>query len=742
MSLFVIASHTAGVNVSHAALDPRDFKPKPSHRAINALWFLSLTLALLVSMLAILAKQWISMFVSRVRMPARDLRRWAHRHRAYREGIDKWHLSAFVSSLSVALHLALLFFLVGLNLYTFALDLAIFIPVAALSMMGLLLYAATTLLPLVDGTCPTATPLLVNSRRVILWAMEELGFTRDNTTAHFAEERVIIQDPVAADVDVVTWMIRNLPGEHEVEAAIDAIAGLPLCHPLDLIEVADHALAPSCNRLRKLTTGRHPIELEANAAEIARALRSVIRLEDGIEHEYGTLSTDLSWDLRHVRTHDLAVLSTALGIQVKSARRANPGLAAQHFSYELCGAIARWNRHVGGADPFSNHTRGIICSILHKSSHQVLGLVSIEDCACLVLIFCRDDNDSPRWVELTTRLLDGAIHNSQLSDRWRPLSDAASAECRGINAWAWIFSCISSTPTAQVFGQLQRSDVTECFMLLLQRCSRMVEAPVLTLSQLQGMLTPLTADIPDTPAAITGALRILRRTIESRDRSHREWDAGIAHVTFNIFDRAHYHQTAWDSTLSAEVLKILWCLLPRAESAHNAVLDRIVAHEITMEAVRHSILNILTLRPCRDGTRKSIWRLGVSLVSAPERLGTISSCVAGLCAQLCILSKADSSFSCVDLFEELLGDGLGTMFVLAADPHTTNVLDIAQHVASSAPVQWAAIRTELLAGESYWLETGHEWETPAGLVAAVEASDSCTACANAIEHAVGILAEQ
>jgi len=737
MALLVIASQNSGANASHAALDPRDFNPKVSHRAINALWFLSLTLSLLVSMLAILAKQWISMFVARVRMP-----RWAHRHRAYRDGIDKWHLSAFVSSLSVALHLALLLFLVGFNLYIFALDLAIFIPVAALSMMGLLLYVATTVLPLFDGTCPTATPLLVNGRRIITWAMERLGFTRNDTTAHFAEERVIIQDPVAADVDVVTWMIKNLPGEHEVEAAIDAIAGLPLCHPLDLIEVADHALGPSCDRLRKLTTRRHPIELEANASEIARALRSVIRLEDGIEHEYGTLSTDLSWDIMHVRTHDVAILTTALGIQVKSARPTNPGLAAHHFTYELCGAIARWNRHVGTTDSFSNHTRSIIRNVLHKSSHQVLGLVSIEDCACLVLTFCCDDDGALRWVELSTRFLEGAIRSSQLNDRWRPLSDAAPAEVRGINAWAWIFSCISSTPTAHVFGQLQRSDVIECFMLLLQRCSIMVDAPVPTLTQLQGMLTPLTADIPYTPAAITGALKFLRRAIESRDRTNREWDAGIAQVTFNIFDRAHYHQTAWDSTFSAEALKILWCLLPRAESAHNAVLDRIVAHEITMEAVRHSILNILTLRTCRDGTRKLIWRLGVSLVSAPERLGTILSCVAGLCAQLCILSEADSSFSCVDLFQELLGDGLGTMFVLAADPRTTKVLDIARHVASSAPVQWAAIRTELLAGESYWLETGHEWETPAGLVAAAEASDSCGACANAIEHAVGILAEQ
>ena len=41
-------------------------------------------------MLAILTKQWIDMFVIRMRMPVRDMRRWAHRHRAYRDDLDRW----------------------------------------------------------------------------------------------------------------------------------------------------------------------------------------------------------------------------------------------------------------------------------------------------------------------------------------------------------------------------------------------------------------------------------------------------------------------------------------------------------------------------------------------------------------------------------------------------------------------------------------------------------------------------
>jgi len=61
-------------------------------------------------MLAILVKQWIGTFSLRMRAPVVNLRRWAHRHRAFREGLETWSLNGFISMLSIALHVSVALF--------------------------------------------------------------------------------------------------------------------------------------------------------------------------------------------------------------------------------------------------------------------------------------------------------------------------------------------------------------------------------------------------------------------------------------------------------------------------------------------------------------------------------------------------------------------------------------------------------------------------------------------------------
>jgi len=56
---------------------------------INGLWFASLTLSLAVSLLAILAKQWLNEFKSRMRAPYSSPKMWAMRHSAYRGGLER-----------------------------------------------------------------------------------------------------------------------------------------------------------------------------------------------------------------------------------------------------------------------------------------------------------------------------------------------------------------------------------------------------------------------------------------------------------------------------------------------------------------------------------------------------------------------------------------------------------------------------------------------------------------------------
>jgi len=291
-ALFFLASISSGKNLTLPDdADPDKFRPKATHRTINALWFSSLTLSLIISMFAILAKQWISIFVSRMRMPVPDHRYWAHRHRLYRDGLDRWKITPFVSSLSIFLHLALLLFLTGLIIHSYELDLAVFVLVATLSGLALIIYAATTFAPLLDGACPTATPLLIHGRGIMRWIWTVFSTPDSSVAAPFDESRVVPNDVDNANVDIIAWIINNLRGEQEVDVALDAIAALPESRKSDTSaanqapavvtaestpeplpgtvpahpggEAHDNGLFPS--RLRRLIGSRRSAEIEMNA---------------------------------------------------------------------------------------------------------------------------------------------------------------------------------------------------------------------------------------------------------------------------------------------------------------------------------------------------------------------------------------------------------------------------------------------------------------------------------------------
>ncbi|KAH7098149.1 hypothetical protein BKA62DRAFT_606788, partial [Auriculariales sp. MPI-PUGE-AT-0066] len=134
--------------------------PDPGIRVINGLWFSSLTLALIVSLLAILVKQWLVEYRSKMRQPASDARRWAWRHFVFRQGLSTWGVGVFISSLAVVLHVALYLFLFGLLVFLFHLDPALCVVAASFTVAAGLFYIVATVAPLWYGDCPSTTPLL------------------------------------------------------------------------------------------------------------------------------------------------------------------------------------------------------------------------------------------------------------------------------------------------------------------------------------------------------------------------------------------------------------------------------------------------------------------------------------------------------------------------------------------------------------------------------------------------------
>ena len=329
--LVVLVSHFNGSGIpSRSELSLDHFATRASARVTNAFWFLSLSLALVVSMLAILAKQWITMFSSRMRAPVANFRRWAHRHRVFRDGIDRWHINAFVSSLSVALHGAVLMFLVGLNVHLFTRDLIIFGLVFGVTVLAIAFYVAAAVAPLFDGTCPTATPLLVHSRVAFLVILRMarrlcriqtpypvLGYHPPHGDKPPFDPDVVLAGggDSRRDVRILILMLTTLPSGHDVDTVLDAVGALKSgMHDLgddDLARLRHHAR----RRLEHLGSA---VETAAtDAAAVARALRSSIFVESCCGHMYWENIGMLLTNLGSIRTHDIFALSTALRLQLQ-----------------------------------------------------------------------------------------------------------------------------------------------------------------------------------------------------------------------------------------------------------------------------------------------------------------------------------------------------------------------------------------------------------------------------------------
>jgi len=160
-SLAVYAIYTH-LNSTDPALfpvpNPLSFRASSGVLWTHGLWLTSFTLSLVVSLLAILAKQWLSEFKLRMRAPASSPRMWALRHTAYKGGLDRWGIGAFISVIPVVLHVALFLFLVGLCLQLQPLDVQITRLVVAITGLVCLFYLVAGLAPLFWGDCPSATP--------------------------------------------------------------------------------------------------------------------------------------------------------------------------------------------------------------------------------------------------------------------------------------------------------------------------------------------------------------------------------------------------------------------------------------------------------------------------------------------------------------------------------------------------------------------------------------------------------
>jgi len=126
---------------------------------INLLWFSSLALSLITAILAMLIKQWLITFRSRMRVPSPSPKTWAMRHSALKGGLDRWHVDAIIASLPLFLHGSVFYFLHGLCSLLLPLSHRSGIIVTYFAGFTGAVYLATSIIPVFWTSAPTFTPI-------------------------------------------------------------------------------------------------------------------------------------------------------------------------------------------------------------------------------------------------------------------------------------------------------------------------------------------------------------------------------------------------------------------------------------------------------------------------------------------------------------------------------------------------------------------------------------------------------
>ena len=273
-----------------------------------------------------------------------DLRQWAHRHRAFRDGIDRWHLNAFVTSLSAVLHSAVIIFLVGLLVRLFTRDIVIFGIIFVVTLVVVGFDVAATLAPLFDATCPTATPLIIYGRRAVNKLLYVLrysfsvcsrrsslrgGAPNIETHDHWADNGNAPWDLDVAlphqeeiygarrDIQILLLMVTLLPAGNDVDVALDAVGGLNANLHRPHLQGISLSLIRTLTRRRLEYFGEVTRVGATDPATVARALRSSIFIESSPERPHWNGFETMITGIKSIRTHGVLGLSVALQLHLQ-----------------------------------------------------------------------------------------------------------------------------------------------------------------------------------------------------------------------------------------------------------------------------------------------------------------------------------------------------------------------------------------------------------------------------------------
>ncbi|KAJ3761193.1 hypothetical protein EV360DRAFT_38319 [Lentinula raphanica] len=132
------------------------FVPSAVDIWINGLWLISLVLALVIALAAVLVKQWLHHYVA---IPSGSLKERSHIRQFRFSGLEKWHVMNIIGLLPVIMHVSLALFFLGLIIFLVPLQLVLSIIIGSITFIVYGLYMTSNIIPIINPQCPYQTPL-------------------------------------------------------------------------------------------------------------------------------------------------------------------------------------------------------------------------------------------------------------------------------------------------------------------------------------------------------------------------------------------------------------------------------------------------------------------------------------------------------------------------------------------------------------------------------------------------------
>ncbi|TDL23541.1 hypothetical protein BD410DRAFT_768877 [Rickenella mellea] len=221
------------------------FQPTSSAVTVNILWFLSLALALVSALSATMVEKWARNYLQLIERRTAPNKRARIRAYLY-EGINTFRMTAVVETIPTLLHVSLFLFFIGFVIFLLPVELRVALPMLTVLIIGVILYAIITFLPMVYKNCPYQTPL----SHTIWHITQRFGLLRYHTAyGHFScirgsmaegRERLAIEalpERNGRDLVALRWTLKTLTDDSGLERFLDAIPEFMSCDHVNHLDI-------------------------------------------------------------------------------------------------------------------------------------------------------------------------------------------------------------------------------------------------------------------------------------------------------------------------------------------------------------------------------------------------------------------------------------------------------------------------------------------------------------------------